>query len=82
MRAALILACAPLAACVGPAPAEPPASVAKSPIRVMRADGRAFGFDEGAAARVQADEVCGGKVRTSIYDRYEAGAWVFVEGCA
>jgi hypothetical protein len=82
MRAALILACTPLAACVAPAPAEAPVAAANAPLRVMRADGGPFGFEEGAVARGQADQLCGGKVRTSIYDRYEAGAWVFVGGCA
>ncbi len=82
MRAALIMACAPLAACVAPAPAEAPVAVGKQAVRVMRADGTSFSFYEGAAARREADVFCGGKVKTSIYDRYEAGAWVFAEGCA
>lgn len=82
MRAALIVLSAPLSACVAQAPAEAPVAMAKSPIRVMRADGTPFAFDEGAAARKASDFQCGGKVRSSIHDRYEAGAWVFVGGCA
>lgn len=82
MRAALILATAPLAACVASAPADAPVSAAKAPVKVIRADGTMFAFDEGALARRQADVICDGKVNTSIYDRYDDGAWVFVEGCA
>lgn len=40
---------------------------------------------EGAAARKQAEAECaaqGRSLRPSIYDRYQAGAWVFAEGCA
>jgi hypothetical protein len=85
MRAAVILLSAPLAACVaadsGTAPVAARADAA--PLRVLRADGSAFAFFEGAAARRQADAQCGAKgVQASIYDRYDAGAWVFVEGCA
>ncbi len=85
MRAALIALTAPLAACVAAAPdAAPVAARADSaPLRVTRADGSPFAFHEGAAAKREADARCGaGGVRTSIYDRFEAGAWVFVEGCA
>lgn len=81
MRAALILASAPLAACVASAPVDAPA-LAKQPVKVIRGDGTMFAFDEGALARRQADVICDGKVNTSIYDRYEDGVWVFVEGCA
>jgi hypothetical protein len=49
----------------------------------MQADGTPYAFHEGAAARREADARCGARgVRSSIYDRYENGAWVFVEGCA
>jgi hypothetical protein len=52
------------------------------PLRVMNGDLR-FAHFEGAAARKRADALCGPRgVRTSIYDRFEGGAWVFPEGCA
>lgn len=42
-----------------------------------------LGFAEGAAARRRADAQCGARgVRTSVYDRYDAGTWVYPEGCA
>ncbi len=38
---------------------------------------------QGAEAKRLADAQCGARgVRPSAYDRYEAGTWVFVEGCA
>ncbi|MFN4158539.1 MAG: hypothetical protein ACK4GO_09075 [Gemmobacter sp.] len=38
---------------------------------------------QGADARRAADAACGARgVRVSIYDRYQAGDWVFPEGCA
>jgi hypothetical protein len=54
------------------------------PLRVMN-DGTNFTDSEGALARKKADAACaarGQRLQSSIYDRYEAGAWVFVEGCA
>ncbi|NJS38634.1 MAG: hypothetical protein HC783_06020, partial [Rhodobacteraceae bacterium] len=38
----------------------------------------------GAAARKAADAFCGGKVNTSIYDRFDraTGEWVYPGGCA
>lgn len=37
---------------------------------------------QGADAKRRADAECGPRgVRPSVYDRYEAGVWVFVEGC-
>lgn len=48
-------------------------------------NGAAFGFDQGAAARTMAEGLCadqGKRLQTSIYDRFEAGAWVYPEGCA
>lgn len=85
MRAALIALTAPLAACVAASSGGGAvvSSSAAEPVRVMRADGTPFAFHEGAAARREADARCGARgVRSSIYDRYENGAWVFVEGCA
>lgn len=81
MRAVLIppvmLACA---ACVPSAPAGP---VAREPLRVTN-NGQPFQMWDGAAARKAADAACGGKVRSSIYDRYDraTGEWVYPEGCA
>lgn len=46
---------------------------------------RVAGFQhwQGLEARRQADAQCGPRgVRVSIYDRYQAGAWVYPEGCA
>jgi hypothetical protein len=48
-------------------------------------NGAPFANHEGAAARKLAEAECAGQGRTlrpSIYDRYDAGAWVYVEGCA
>ena len=76
MAAALILA-----GCV----AQPaPAPVAAQALRVTNA-GQPFANDQGAAARKVAEATCaarGQRLAPSIYDRYEAGAWVYVEGCA
>lgn len=80
----------PLAACVAASPAQVApradlgASLAQSgkAVRVTRTTGTAYTMFDGAPARKDADALCGGKVRSSIYDRYEAGTWVFVEGCA
>ena len=69
-----------LAACAGTAPV--PAPLAGEGLRVTDA-GAPLGYADGARARVLADARCGGRVRTSIRDRFDdaAGAWVFVEGC-
>ena len=92
-----LLLSAPLAACVaaGPAPVAP-AKAASQPsenatamlqpiaggaVRVRRKLDPAYTMSDGALAKRDADALCG-KVISSIYDRYEAGAWVFVEGCA
>ncbi len=58
-------------------------SVAQVALRVTNGDS-AFAQSDGAAARKRAAAQCaarGQQLQTSIYDRYEAGAWVFVEGC-
>lgn len=82
---------APLAACVAaapvPAPRAPVAAqmqpAAGGGIRVSRTDGTRYATWDGAPARRDADALCGrAGVRASIYDRHEAGAWVFVKGCA
>ena len=72
-----VLACA---ACVQSAPQ---VSARAEPVRVSNA-GQPFQMWDGAAARQVADAVCGGRVNSSIYDRFDAasGEWVFPEGCA
>jgi hypothetical protein len=71
-----------LAACA--ASPTPLAAPRDEPLRVTNGDA-AFANFEGAAARKLAEATCtsrGQRLQSSIYDRYEAGAWVFVEGCA
>jgi hypothetical protein len=73
-----------LGACAqGPSGSTVPVQVAE-PLRVTNGT-RPFANFEGAAARKLAETTCksrGQRLHSSIYDRYEAGAWVFVEGCA
>ena len=60
--------------------AAPPLS---GPLRVTD-NGAAFAYDQGAAARRVAQAQCVGQGRrlaSSIYDRFEAGAWVYPGGC-
>jgi hypothetical protein len=66
-------------ACVATAPV----SALREPLRVTNA-GQPFQMWEGALARKAADAACGGKVRVSIYDRFDraTGEWVYPEGCA
>ena len=72
----LTLALTLASACVQAAPK--PAA----PVRVTNG-GQPFGMSDGAAARKAADAECGPRgVRTSIYDRFDAGAWVYPGGCA
>lgn len=84
-----------LAACAGPAV---PARVAADPaadgqhvlepladgsVRVLRTTGAPFTYADGWPARQAADTLCGGQgVKSSMRDRFDKGAWVFVEGCA
>ncbi len=81
MRAMLIspmvLACA---ACTPSSPAVQQG--ASGPLRVGNA-GQPFAMWDGALARKAADAACGGKVRVSIYDRFDraTGEWVYPEGC-
>lgn len=74
-----------LAACVQPAPhGVGQGAAAPTPLRVTN-NGQAFRMDEGASARRMADATCaaqGKRLRSSIYDRFDAGAWVYAEGCA
>lgn len=74
----VVLACA---ACVQEAPVASRAPA--EPVRVTNG-GQPFAAWEGAVARKAADAVCGGAVRTSIYDRFDraTGEWVYPEGCA
>lgn len=84
---------APLAACV--AASEAPVQAARADVaavmqpdasggvRVSRTVAPAYAQWDGAPARKDADALCGGRgVASSIYDRFEGGAWVFVGGCA
>ncbi len=84
MAAALSLTLV-LGACVQPAPkAAGQGSAAPQPLRVTN-NGQPFRMDEGAAARRVAAATCaaeGRRLRSSIYDRFEAGEWVYVGGCA
>lgn len=82
MAAALSLTLA-LGACVQPTP-QGAGRGAAVPLRVTN-NGEAFRMYEGAAARRVADATCaaqGRRLRPSIYDRFDSGAWVYVEGCA
>jgi|GEM_PF-1816746 len=83
---------APLAACVAAQSAtEQPVQAANvgammqpaagGGIQVRRTKAPAYSMSDGAQARRDADALCG-RVTSTIYDRYEAGAWVFVGGCA
>ena len=81
MAAALTL-CLAASGCVRSAPDS--AVVAAAPLTVVR-QGAPYANWEGAAARKQAEAECaalGKSLRPSIYDRYQGGAWVYVEGCA
>jgi hypothetical protein len=80
MRVAAALSLTLATACV------PVAQKAAAPaaLRVTNG-GQPFAMWEGAPARKVAEAECaarGQNLRTSIYDRFEAGSWVFVEGCA
>ena len=68
------------AGCAATAPSGP---VSREPVRVTD-NGQPFQMWEGAQARKAADALCGGKVRVSIYDRFDraTGEWVYPEGCA
>jgi hypothetical protein len=82
MRAGLhaTLGAAVLAGCAAPPVA--PGAAARSPLRVTD-EAAPLAYWEGARAKRIANELCGPRgVRSSIDDRYENGAWVFVEGCA
>jgi hypothetical protein len=82
MAAAMTL-CIAATGCGQPAP-QASGPVMAAPMRVTNG-GAPFAFFEGAAAKRVAMATCaaeGRSLRTSIYDRFEAGTWVFVEGCA
>jgi len=75
--------CIAASGCVQTAPSGGGA-VAAAPLTVVR-EGAPYAHWEGAAARRQAEAECaarGAVLRTSIYDRYQAGAWIYPEGCA
>ncbi len=80
--AALVVTLA-LGACVQSAP-QASVSASSGPVRVTN-NGAPFAFDQGAVARKVAEGVCAGqgkRLRSGIYDRFEAGAWVYPGGCA
>ena len=82
MAAALTL-CLAASGCVQTAPSGA-VTVAAAPLTVVR-QGAPYANWEGAAARKQAEAECaarGATLRPSIYDRYDAGAWVYPGGCA
>ncbi len=82
MAASLTL-CMAASGCMQTAPSGGVAVSAAS-LRVTN-NGAPFANFQGAAARQVAEAECaalGRSLRPSIYDRYEAGAWVYVEGCA
>ena len=73
-----------LGACAASPAASPLIGRTAEPVRVTNGT-EPFANFEGAAARKMAETTCqnrGQRLQSSIYDRYEAGAWVFVEGCA
>ncbi len=81
--AAAITLCIAATGCGQPVP-QASGPVAAVPLRVTN-NGAPFANYDGAAAKRVADATCaaqGRTLRTSIYDRYDSGAWVFVEGCA
>lgn len=82
-RAALSMTLA-LGACVQTVPqGTGQGAAARSPLRVTQA-GLPFQMYDGAAARRVAEASCaeqGKRLRPSIYDRFDAGTWVYVEGC-
>ena len=82
MAATLTLTTA-LAACASPAP-QATGPVMAAPLRVTN-NGLPFAMDQGARAKRVAMDTCaasGQVLRPSIYDRFDNGAWIFVEGCA
>lgn len=86
MAAAMSLTLA-FGACVPSVPPGPVQGMAVSPLTPLRVtnNGQPFRQFEGAAARRVAEAECAGqgrRLRPSIYDRFEAGAWVYVGGCA
>ena len=82
MAAAMTLAFA-ASGCVQPATQVAGPGVS-APLRVTNGDAP-FRNDEGLLARKAGEAECalsGKTLRTGIYDRFEAGTWVFVGGCA
>ena len=82
---------APLAACVAAQPVAQTTAradvgavmepAANGGVQLRRTLAPAYTMSDGAQARRDADALCGGRVTSTIYDRYEAGTWVFVGGC-
>jgi hypothetical protein len=73
-----------LSACASTAPTGTVQTAAAAPL-VVTNNGQPFAFHDGAAAKRVAMDSCaaqGGVLQTSIYDRFDNGAWVYPEGCA
>jgi hypothetical protein len=73
-----------LSACASTVPTGAVRTAAAVPLTVTN-NGQPFAFSDGAAAKRVAMEDCaaeGRTLRTSIYDRFDAGTWVYPEGCA
>ena len=92
MRAGLtLMMVAPLAACVAAQPAADTTAHADvaammepaegGGVQLRRTEAPAYTMSDGAQARRDADALCGGRVTSTIYDRFDAGVWVFVGGC-
>ncbi|MFN4153719.1 MAG: hypothetical protein ACK4HF_03630 [Paracoccaceae bacterium] len=75
--------CCALSACVAPVPPTADQATA-APLRVTNAH-QPFAMSDGLAARRMAEAECarqGKRLRPGIYDRFDAGAWVYPGGCA
>jgi predicted lipoprotein with Yx(FWY)xxD motif len=82
MAAALTL-CIAASGCGQPAP-KAAGAVMAGPLTVAR-PGTPYTYSDGAAARRHAEAECAARgltLRPSIRDRFQGGAWVYVEGCA
>jgi hypothetical protein len=81
MAAALSLSLA-LGACVQPV-AQASGRGMAGPLRVSD-DGKPFAMDQGLKARRAGEVICsrmGQRLQSSIYDRFDNGEWLFIEGC-
>lgn len=71
-----------LSGCIAPTRPQV-AAIPAAPLRVTD-PAAPLSYSDGARAKVLADAQCGGRVSTSIYDRFDevSAAWVYPEGCA